>query len=263
MKLDGARVLITGATGGIGEAIALAVAARGAEVVLHGRRRDAVEALAERLGGRSLVADLANRQGVLDFLGETGDLDVVVANAALPGSGALLDFSVEQIDRAIDVNLRAPIVMARLAVERMAARRRGHLVFVNSLAGKVASNRISLYNATKFGLRGFAQSLRAEFGDQGVGVSTVFPGFVRDAGMFAKSGAVLPRGIGTRTPRDVARAVVRAVEHDVAEIDVAPMSLRLATAFGVMAPRVAARAQRLVGADKVVEQIAEGQYDMR
>ncbi len=100
-------------------------------------------------------------------------------------------------------------------------------MFVSSLSGRAASARSSLYNATKFGLRGFALALRMDLRAQGVGVSLVSPGFIRDAGMFADSGAPLPPGVGTRSPQDVARAVAEAIERNRAEVDVAPLSLRL------------------------------------
>src|SRR4029078_4368945 len=89
-----------------------------------------------------------------------------------------------EIDQVLDVNLRAPIVLARLMCNGMAERGGGHIVFISSLNGKVGTVRTSLYAATKFGLRGFAQSLREDLRPRGVGVSTIFPGFVRDAGMF-------------------------------------------------------------------------------
>ncbi|MGA5131974.1 SDR family NAD(P)-dependent oxidoreductase [Streptomyces olivoreticuli] len=263
MHLRGAKVLVTGATGGIGQALAVALAARGGEVVLTGRRTDKLEPLAEKLGGRAVPADLADRGAVEQLLDAAGEIDVLVANAALPATGLLADFSIGEIDRALDVNLRAPIVMAKLAGERMAARRRGHLVFISSLSGKTASGQASLYNATKFGMRGFALALREDMRPHGVGVSTVFPGFIRDAGMFADSGAPLPRGVGTRSPEDVARATVRAIEKNLAEVDVAPLNLRLAALIGSTAPALSAAVQRRLGADKTSEQLAKGQRDKR
>jgi len=258
MDLRGAKVLLTGATGGIGQALAVDLAARGCDVVLTGRRTDLLEPLAEKLGGRAIPADLTDR-GAIEELLEAGEIDVLVANAALPATGLLADYSIDEIDRALDVNLRAPIVMAKLAAERMAARRRGHLVFISSLSGKTASGQASLYNATKFGLRGFALALREDMRPHNVGVSTVFPGFIREAGMFADSGATLPRGIGTRSPRDVAHATVRAIEKNLAEVDVAPLSLRLVAVFAGTAPSLAAAVQRRIGGDKITEQLAEGQ----
>jgi short-subunit dehydrogenase len=263
MKLSGVHVLVTGATGGIGQAIATTVAARGGNVVLTGRRAEILEPLANRLGGRAIAADLADRASVAELLEKAGDLDVIVANAALPGSGLLTDYSIEEIDRALEVNLRAPIVLARLAAEQLIARGRGHLVFINSLSGKAASGGAAMYNATKFGLRGFALALRDDLRPHGVGVSTIFPGFIRDAGMFADSGVTLPPGVGTRTPADVARAVVRAVEKNVAEIDVAPLPLRLGAFLGGAAPALAAAVQRRVGGDQITARMAESQRDKR
>jgi short-subunit dehydrogenase len=265
MEIRGTRVLLTGATGGIGQALALAFTARGAEVVLTGRRADVLASLAERIGARATVlpADLADRDAQEELLERAGDIDVLVANAALPASGLLSDYSVDEIDRALNVNLRAPIVMARAAGASMAARGRGHLVFVSSLAGKAASGKASLYNATKFGMRGFALGFREDMRPHGVGVSTVFPGFIRDAGMFAESGVRLPRGVGTRTPDDVARATVRAVEKNVAEIDVAPFGLRVGALLGGAAPVLAAAVQRRAGGDKITEGLAEGQRGKR
>lgn len=263
MELRGSNVLLTGASGGIGRALAEAFAARGAKVVLSGRRTEVLEPLAERIGGRVVAADLAERDAPGELLAKAGPVDVLVANAALPASGLLPGYSLDEVDRALDVNLRAPIVMAKLAGERMADRGRGHLVFMSSLAGKAASGRASLYNATKFGMRGFALALREDLRPHGVGVSTVFPGFIRDAGMFAEAGVTLPRGVGTRTPGDVARATVRAVERDVAEIDVAPLGLRLGALIGGAAPALAAAVQRRAGGDRITRDLAAGQRGKR
>ncbi|WP_028811988.1 SDR family NAD(P)-dependent oxidoreductase [Streptomyces flavidovirens] len=263
MDLRGAKVLVTGATGGIGQALAGALAARGGEVVLTGRRTDILEPLAEKLGGQALPADLADRDSIEELLAEAGEIDVLVANAALPANGLLADYSISEIDRALDVNLRAPIVMAKLTGQRMAARRRGHLVFISSLSGKTASAQSSLYNATKFGMRGFALALREDMRPHNVGVSTLFPGYISEAGMFADSGATLPRGVGTRSPKDVARATIRAIENNVAEVDVAPLNLRLIALLGGAAPSLTAAIQRRIGADKTTEQLVRGQRHKR
>lgn len=243
--------------------IAAAMAAKGAELVLSGRRGDALADIAERLGARAVIADLAEEGGAEKLLDEAGDLDVVIANAALPGSGDLFDYTVAQIDRALDVNLRAPIVLARIAGERMVERGSGHLVFINSVSGKAALGGAAMYNGTKFGLRGFALSLGEDLRGRGVGVSSIYPGIVRDAGMFAKSGADVPSGVPTSTPDDVAAAVVRAIERDIAEIDVAAFSVRLITFFGMVAPRLAAKLSKAAGAGKLITQLAAGQRDMR
>jgi short-subunit dehydrogenase len=263
MELRSAKVLVTGATGGIGQALAAELAAHGSKVVLTGRRADLLEPLAERLGGQAIPADLADRDAVEKLLNTAGEIDVLVANAALPASGLLADYSLTEIDRALDVNLRAPIVMAKLAAEGMVARGRGHLVFISSLSGKAASAQASIYNATKFGMRGFALALREDMRPHNIGVSTVFPGFIRDAGMFAEAGATLPRGVGTRSPQDVARATTRAIRKNLAEVDVAPLGLRVAALIGGAAPSLAAAVQRRMGGDEVTRQLAEGQRHKR
>ena len=263
MNINSARVLLTGATGGIGHAIARALAQRGAHVVLTARRAEILEPLAGEIGGEALAADLSQRDSIGDLLGRAGDVDILIANAAVPASGAVLDFTEEQIDRALEVNLRAPIMLARRLAPAMAERRNGHLVFISSMSGKVASPGSGLYSATKFGLRGFGLGLREDLRPAGVGVSTIFPGFIREAGMFADSGVSLPGYVGTRSPDDVAAAVVRAIEKNVAEIDVAPMTFRLGAKITGMAPAPMAALQRKLGSEDLASAIAKGQIDKR
>jgi short-subunit dehydrogenase len=263
MQLSGSTVLLTGATGGIGQAIARAAKGRGAQLILTGRRTDVLEPLAAELGARTLAVDLSDAAELDRLVGEAGEIDILVANAALPAAGRLDSFSMEQIDRALDVNLRAPIALAHALVPAMIERGSGHLLFVSSLSGKTATPGTSIYNATKYGLRGFAGALRAELHEHGVGVSTVFPGFIRDAGMFAESGAKLPPGVGTRSPQDVARAVLSAIERNRGEVDVAPIALRLGTVFGSLAPESAAKVTRRIGGDDIAKQLAAGQLDKR
>ncbi len=263
MQISGATVLLTGATGGIGQAIARKLAAAGAELVLTGRRADVLAPLAKELGARPLSVDLSTPMELTRLLGEVGSVDILVANAALPASGLLESFTVDEIDRALAVNLRAPIVLAHELVPGMVQRGSGHLVFVSSLAGKAAAPGSSIYSASKYALRGFAGSLRAELATSGVGVSTVFPGFIRDAGMFADSGATLPRGLQTRTPADVAQAVASAIEKNRGEVDVAPLSMRASGILAGVAPEVASTLARRLGADAISAQIAAGQTDKR
>jgi short-subunit dehydrogenase len=263
MRIADATVLLTGASGGIGHAIARAVAERGGKPILTGRRVDVLEPLAEELGARVLAADLADRGAVDRLIAEADRVDILIANAALPGVGALDSFTVGQIDRALDVNLRAPIVLAHALTPGMVERGEGHLVFMSSLNGKAATPLTSLYNATKFGTRGFASALREDLRAAHVGVSTIFPGFIRDAGMFAASEVTLPPGVGTRTPEDVARATIRAIERNRAETDVAPLPLRLGATFASLAPEAAANVSRKLGAHKVAGDLAAGNADKR
>ncbi|ADB51671.1 SDR family NAD(P)-dependent oxidoreductase [Conexibacter woesei] len=262
-EIRGSRILLTGASGGIGQAIARALAERGATLILTGRRAEVLEPLAQQLGGRALAVDLADRDAPEQLVRDAGDVDVLVNNAALPASGTLDDYSLDQVDRALDVNLRAPIALAKLLAEPMERRGRGHLVFISSLSGKSAQPGGSLYSATKFGMRGFALGLREDLRDSGVGVSTVFPGFIRDAGMFAEAGVELPKGVATRSPQDVAAGVVRAIEQNRSEVDVAPLSLRAGAAIAGLAPELAGNVSRRLGNAKISAQLAAGQRDKR
>jgi short-subunit dehydrogenase len=261
--LSGARVLLTGATGGIGQAIARRLSSEGTQLVLTGRRADVLHALARELGARALVVDLAQREEVERLLAEVGEVDLLVANAALPGSGRLVTLERDHLDRALEVNLRAPIALAHGLVPPMVERGRGHLVFIGSLSGKAASGGASLYSATKFGLRGFALALRAELAPAGVGVSLVAPGFVRAAGMYADTQIKLPWGLSTRTPEQVADAVVRAVVENRGEVNVAAWTMRLGADVAGLAPALAARASRALGADRLALQFEERQADKR
>ena len=244
-------VLVTGATGGIGDAIAGRVPARGASLDPHGRRAGLLEPLARELGARAIACDLSHRDEV-DRLDRRGRPRSTSSSRTprVPASGLLTELTQEQIDRMLEVNLRAPIALARALAPAMIARRRGHMVFISSLSGKAARPASSIYSATKFGLRGFALGLREDLRPHGVGVSVVLPGFIRDAGMFADAGIALPFGVGTRSPEDVAAAVIRAIERNRAEIDVAPRPVRLGAAFASVAPQLADAVSRRMGSER-------------
>lgn len=263
--LGESTALVTGATGGIGNAIARALAARGTRLILTGRRSGALDELAAELGASALTCDLSARDEVQRLAGESlaAGVDVLIANAALPASGILTDLTQDEIDRMLEVNLRAPVALARALAPSMIERRSGHMVFISSLSGKTASPASSVYSATKFGLRGFGLGLREDLRPHGVGVSVVLPGFIREAGMFADADVKLPVGVGTRSPQDVANAVIAAIEHDRAEVDVAPLGLRLGAVLGGVAPAFAATAARRMGAHELAANMAQGQADKR
>ncbi len=263
IDLRGSRALVTGATGGLGQAIARRLAAEGAELVLSGRRLDVLEPLAQELGATAIAAELGDLDAVERLMAEAGPLDLLVANAALPTSGDLLEYTPDQLARALTVNLHAPIAMTRTAAAGMVERGRGHVVLIGSLSGKVASTDSSLYNATKFGLRGFALGFRQDVAGRGVGVSIVEPGFVRDAGMFVESGAKLPGSVRTVTPDQVADGVLKAVRNDRPEVVVAPFELRAGAVVGALLPGLGARIQTASGGSKLSKAMADGGRDKR
>ena len=256
-QLAGARTLVTGATGGLGRAIAQACAGRGATLVLSGRQEAPLRALASALNAQAVVADLARRADLERLIESVGRIDVLVSNAALPAGGAVATFSIAEIDRALDVNLRAAMILSRSLAAGMVERGHGHLVFVSSLAAAFPTPGLTLYNATKAALTSYALSLRGELRPHGVGVSVAHPGPIRDAGMWADTKLDPPRGLRTKSPSQVGHAVVRAVARDRAEVVVAPVALRLGAIIGRAVPTVFARVAPRLGASEVTDAMAD------
>ncbi len=266
MELAGRKTLLTGATGGLGRAIAAALAARGARLVLSGRNAEALDVMAAELPGEGhgiVPGDLAEVGAAEKLAAEAGDIDVLVANAGLPGTGRLPEYSTEQLTGTLRVNLEAPILLARALEPGMLERGSGHMVFVSSLSGKSATPLSSIYNATKFGLRGFALGLRADLDPLGIGVSIVSPGTIREAGMYADSGAPPIPGLGTGSPQQVAAAVLKAIEKNKVEVTVAPPQQRLLAHFALTSPGIAVKIASGGQGQKVAATVAKGQSDKR
>ena len=183
---------------------------------------------------------------------------MLVANAALPATGLLSDLTQEEIDRMLDVNLRAPIALARALAPAMQARGRGHLVFISSLSGKSAP--AGLLDVLGHEVRPARLRAGAARGParHGVGVSVVAPGFIRESGMFANTGVKLPPGVGTKSPQDVAAAVIRAIERNRAEVDVAPLGLRAGTALASVAPGPAGWVSTKLGSARIAAEMDAG-----
>ena len=247
-ELKGRTALLTGASSGLGPFIARRLHREGVRFVLSARREDELRRLARELvGSRVVTADLSRRGEAERLAGEAGEVDILIANAGVPASGPLTGFDVAGIDVALDVNLRAPLVLARLLLPRMLERRSGHLVLMASVAGQVPAPGNSVYNATKFGLRGFGLALAQELKGTGVGVSVVNPTFVSSAGMWAETGTTTHPLAGQATPEQVAEAVIRGIRENRGEIDVAPLGARLAAA----SPHLVGAVARRLGATTV------------
>ncbi len=266
MELAGQKALLTGATGGLGRAIAAALAERGAKLVLSGRKAEALESLAGELPGEghsTAPSDLAEPGAAEKLAAEVGPVDILIANAGLPGTGRLPDYSTEQLTGTLRVNLEAPILLARALEPAMLEKGSGHMVFISSLSGKSATPLSSIYNATKFGLRGFALGLRADLDPQGVGVSLVSPGTIREAGMYSDSGAPPIPGLGTGTPSQVANAVVKAIEHNKVEVTVAPIQQRMLAHFALTSPGISVKIASGDAGQKAAAAVADGQSNKR
>jgi short-subunit dehydrogenase len=266
MELAGRSTLLTGATGGLGRAIAAAMAAKGAMLILSGRKAEALEAMAAELPGEghtTVPADLAAPGAAEKLAAEAGEVDILLANAGLPGTGRLPDYSVDQLTGTLRVNLEAPILLARALEPAMLEKGSGHMVFISSLSGKSATPLSSIYNATKFGLRGFALGLRADLDPRGIGVSIVSPGTIREAGMYSDSGAPPIPGLGTGTPQQVAAAVVKAIEKNKVEVAVAPPQQRLLAHFALTSPGLSVKIASGEAGQKAAAAVADGQSDKR
>jgi short-subunit dehydrogenase len=240
MRLRDSRVLVTGASSGIGAATARAMAEAGAHLVLAGRDRRRLGEVAARTGGRTLVADLAT--GAAELATMAGPIDVLVCNAGVGWAGPVARMPLETIGRLIAVNLAAPITLTRLLLPGMIERGRGHVVLVASIAGAVGVREEAVYSASKAGLIAFADGLRPEL--RGIGVSVMLPGVV-DTSFFERRGSPYARRRPAPvSPGRVAKAIVSAVERDRAESYV-PGWLRLPARVKGTAPgafrRLAAR----------------------
>ena len=266
MEITGKKVLLTGATGGIGRSIAATLARAGAELVVSGRSAEALQGLVNDLPGsghQSIASDLGQPGAALNLAAESGPVDILVANAALPSTGRITELTDEQVARMLRINLESPILLAQALLPGMLERNRGRLIMIGSLAGKAGSPRSSIYNATKFGLRGFVFGLAADLSASAVRATLVAPGFVREAGMFADSGADAPAGLGTTTPEKVAAAVLKAVDSNRVEIAVAPLVQRTMAHVGLISPHISHRVQSGPAGQNAADSLARGQTDKR
>jgi short-subunit dehydrogenase len=264
MELAGRRVLITGASGGIGAAIARELHGHGAELILTARRAQALELLAGELGSAVVRVDLSDTAAIRGLATDAAGVDALVLNAGVDAAEDLADLAAEKIERVVTVNLMAPALLSALVGREMRERGRGHIVFISSMAGKMATpGNSAIYAATKWGVRGLALSLRQELRESGVGVSAVYPGPIRDAGMFANTDVELPSSIKTNSPEEVAAAVVRAVRRDIAEIDVAAALLRLGGVLGPTTPALVAALARRQDVGRVRREMASARRSAR
>ncbi len=185
--LDGKVAAITGASSGIGEATAVLLAQRGAAVALGARRKDRLDALAERIsaaGGTAVAieADVADEGSAKAFVRgaaeQLGGLDVLVNNAGLMLLGPIEGADTEDWRRMVEVNCLGLLYCTQAALPLLRERGGGHVVNVSSVAGRQAMAGVGAYNLTKFGVSGFSEALRQEGAASNIRVTSVEPGFV-------------------------------------------------------------------------------------
>jgi len=234
--LRGKTALLTGASRGLGLSIGRALAERGVNLVLTARGAQALQSASDELAARGVrtiavpgdVIDPSDRARVLEQgRRELGPIDILVNNAGTEWLSRYVRLSVEDIERMVQTNLVAPLLLSRLVLPEMLERGSGHIVMISSLGGKKGSPYTATYAATKAGMIEWTSGIREELRGTGVGASVICPGFVSDAGMFAEYGKRAPWLAGESTPEQVAAAVIRAIEKDVHEIIVNPGPVRL------------------------------------
>jgi 3-oxoacyl-[acyl-carrier protein] reductase len=186
--LKGKSALVTGASGGIGGAIAKALHAQGAEVVISGTRAQALEALASELGGRVhvLTADLGDADSVANLAVEAekvadAGIDILVNNAGITKDGLLLRMKDEDWEQVISVNMGSGFRLARALLRTMMKRRWGRIIGISSIVGATGNPGQANYAASKAGMVGFSKALAAEVANRGITVNVVAPGFIQTA----------------------------------------------------------------------------------
>jgi 3-oxoacyl-[acyl-carrier protein] reductase len=213
-SLEGKRALVTGASRGIGRAIAIELAAGGAAVVVGYRSgKDEADALAAELGGRSVQADVSSAEDARRLVEEAGDLDILVNNAGLTRDGLLARMSDDDWRTVIDTNLSSVFYTCRAVCRPMMKKRAGAIVNVSSIVGVHGNWGQTNYAASKAGIIGFTKSLAKELGSRNVRANVVAPGYVKtqltDVLPEEATAAMLANTALGRLgePEDVARAV--------------------------------------------------------
>lgn len=182
-NLSGKTALVTGASGGIGGAVARALHAQGAKVAVSGTRREALEALAAEIGhGPVLPCDLGNKEAVEALVPDAekalGQLDILVANAGITRDNLFVALKDDDWDQVLNVNLTSTFRLARAAVKGMMRRRFGRIVGITSVVGVTGNPGQANYTATKAGMIGMFKSIGKEYAKRGVTANCVAPGFI-------------------------------------------------------------------------------------
>jgi short-subunit dehydrogenase len=224
MNLANKRILLTGATGGVGNHIAMLLAQKGAILALVGRDTSKLEALRthiEKAGGKAVciqadfdIAGTAQRVAN-EAKQKLGDIDILINNAGVLDFIQFQDQSEARIAQMINTNVTAPIQLARAIIPTFLAKNQGHFLFIGSIFGSLGFPHFSTYCASKFAVHGFSQALRRELVDTNIGVTYVAPRGIKTPMNDAKTVAMLEKsGNQMDAPEDVARIVVNALEKE-------------------------------------------------
>ena len=220
-SLEGARVLLTGASSGIGAATAPVLAQRGASVVVAARRADRLDALVASLPGTGHEArpmDLSDPAAAERFAAELGPVDVVVHNAAMPKRRHVTAITIDEVEETLGLNFLTPVRMTLATLPGMLERGRGCHVYVSSLGGRLGIAAETAYCGSKFALCGWAEAMAVDLWDTPVDVRLVLPGAI-DTEIWHVPGSDPPHYDGPlEPPSTVADAIADAIEGDAFEV---------------------------------------------
>jgi short-subunit dehydrogenase len=261
--------IVTGASYGIGEHIARELAVRGFDLLLVARSGPKLARLADELrrqGGKVELApiDLGDRDAAERIAeaaaSKLGSVDVLVNNAAVELQRRFHTLSTDEIANVLQVDLLTPIELSRLLLPQMLDRGYGRIVNISAIAGRVGFPFTEAYAASKDGLIGFSRVLRNDYRDTGVSASAIVLGAVRDAGLGQRT--LDETGLEASTafmvkPERVAKAVVRAIEKDKAEIVVMRGPGRVLKALMDLFPGLGAALNRISGSEKLMRSVAD------
>jgi short-subunit dehydrogenase len=266
--LNGAGAIVTGASRGIGPHIAAALAQRQARVALVARSEAELDAATRKLSeeGHRVVAirgDVTSAEGrhaiIETTQRELGSIDLLVNNAGGEPQREFHQLTEQEIEGILDLNLTSAVVLSRLVLPGMLARKRGHIVNVSSMAGRTSFPYTEAYAAAKDGLVGFTRVLRADYRPRGVSCSTLILGPVGGAGVGARTAeevGIKLAPVGLVSPARVGKATVRAIVKDKAEIAVLPGPGKMVRAIMDRFPGLGPAMNRATGAEKTMVKVA-------
>jgi len=255
---SGAAALLTGASRGIGPHIARALAGEGIHLALTAtaaskEKLDRVSASLDGFGVKTitLAADLTDQDHRSDLIrrvyASLGPPDILVNNAGVENTGPFTEINEIGIRQVIDTNLTAPLLLARQVLPEMIRRKKGAVVNVASLAGRIPMPTIATYAASKAGLIAWTEAMASEMDGSGVTVAAVCPTFVSGEGMHARTGVKSPWIAGEVSPKQVARSVLKALSGTSHEILVTPKPTRPLLAILALFPGLGKRLKKTLG----------------
>jgi short-subunit dehydrogenase len=226
-NLSGKTVILTGASRGIGRFIAYELAKQKANIICISRSQEELERVCSEINdlggqGTNILFDISNIEDLKILVKKIEQLvdsvDILINNAGIEICSAFQDYTLEDMQSVLSINLLAPMELTRLLLENMLIHGSGHIINIASLAGKKGQPYNSIYSASKAGLIMWANALRQELVTTGVNVSTICPGYISDYGLLADTGIPSPKLAGISTAQNVATAVVQVIQKNQVEV---------------------------------------------